>query len=101
MLRLHRILEPDAAQDLGREIGNAGDADLVALGERVADPERAVIGNAKNIAGPRLLGEIALARQEEHRVLHAHEAAAARVLQLHAAAEAAGAEAQEGDAVAV
>src|SRR6185437_15701795 len=79
----------------------AGDADLVALGQRVADPERAVIGNAENIAGPRLLGEIALARQEEHRVLHAHEPAAARVLQLHAAAEAAGAEPQEGDAVAV
>src|SRR6185312_1203940 len=101
MLRLHRVVEPDAAQDLRREIGDAGHTDLVTFGERVADAQGAMIGDAEDVARPRLLGEVALARQEEHRVLHAHEPAAPRMLQLHAAAEAAGAEAQEGDAVAV
>ena len=85
----------------GREARDAGDADRLALGQGVADAQGAVIGNADDVAGPGLLGEVALARQEEHRVLHRHHAAAAAVPQLHAALEAARAEPQEGDAVAM
>src|SRR5262249_3143985 len=101
MLRLERILEPNAAKKFRREIGNAGDADGIAFAERVSDAQRAVIGNAEDVAGPRLLSEVPLARQEEHRILDAHEPGAARMPQLHATAEAAGAKAQEGDAVAM
>src|SRR5581483_3701432 len=83
------------------EARHPGDADVVALGQGVADAQAAVIGNADDVAGPRLFGEVALAGEEEHRALHRHDAAGAHVLQLHAAAEAARAQPDQGDAVAV
>ena len=39
MLRLHRIVEPHAAQDFGREIGDAGEDQRLAFGQRVADAQ--------------------------------------------------------------
>ena len=101
MLRLHRVGDVDAAQDLGGEARQPGDAEVGGFGQRVADAEAAVVRDAENVAGPGLLGEIALARQEEHRVLHRHRLAGARILQLHAAAETPRAHPHKGDAVAM
>src|SRR5215472_6595230 len=63
MLRLHRVLDLDPPQDLRREIRDAGDAHRLTLGQGVADPEAPVVGDADDVAGPGLLGEVALARQ--------------------------------------
>ena len=101
MLRLHRVLDLDPLQDLGREIRNAGDADRLALGQGVADPQAPVVGDADDVAGPGLLGEVALAGEEKHRGLHRHLPPGADVLQFHAALEAAGGDPHKGDAVAV
>src|SRR3546814_2041009 len=62
---------------------------------------RSVVGKADDVARPGLLGQLAVARQEQHRVVHVDGLAAARMLQLGAALEVAGAQPQEGDAVAV
>src|SRR3546814_12893579 len=50
LLRLGRIGEHDAAQYLRREVRQAGEADRRVLGQRVADAERAVIGDADDVA---------------------------------------------------
>src|SRR3546814_21010034 len=79
----------------------AGERQRFALGQRIADVEVAVVGNADDVARPGLLGHLAVARQEQHRVVHVDGLAAARMLQLGAALAVAGAQPQEGDAVAV
>jgi hypothetical protein len=61
-IRVHRILDAYPPQDLRREAYNAGDADFLALGQSVADPEAPVVGNADDVAGPGLLGEVAAGR---------------------------------------
>src|SRR5438132_1283440 len=73
------------------------------LGEGRAVPiaEAVELGALAGEPAPRLLGEVALPRQEEYRVLHRQQALGARILQLHAALETAGAYTHEGDAVAV
>src|SRR6266581_6812229 len=101
MLRLHRVVEFDPPQDLRREIRDAGDADRLALGQGVADPEAPVVGDADDVAGPGLFGEVALAGEEEHRGLYRHQASGADVLQFHAALKAARGDPHKGDAVAV
>ena len=101
MLRFHRILDAHAAQDLGRKARQAGDAGFGALGQRIAGPQAAVIGDADDVAGPGFLGEVAVAGQKEHRVLHRHEPPRTLVFQLHAAPEAACADAQKGNPITV
>src|SRR6201984_3582710 len=101
MLRLHRVLDLDPLQYLRREIRDAGDADRLTLGQGVADAQAPVVGNADDVAGPGLLGEVALAGEEKHRRLHRHQAAGADVLKLHAALKAPRGEPYKGDAVAV
>ena len=101
MLGPHRIVEAHPAQDFRREAGNAGDAERLALGQRIADAQGAVIGDADDVAGEGLLRQLALAGDEEHGIVDRDLLAAAHLRQLHAAPEAAGAEAQEGDPVAV
>ncbi len=71
------------------------------FGQGVADPQAPVVGDADDVAGPGLLGEVALAGEEEHRGLHRHQAPGADVLQFHAALEAARGDPHKGDAVAV
>ena len=58
-------------QKLGREARDAGEVQLLALGERVADAELAVVRDADDVAGPGLLGELAVVGQEQHRVVDA------------------------------
>ena len=101
LLGLHRVLEPHAAQDFRREVGDADDLDRLALGQRVADPQHAVVGNADDVAGPRLVDDLALAGEEQDRRIDRQHLAGAHLRQLHAAAEPAAAQPQEGDAVAV
>ena len=96
-----RILEADPAQDLRGEARDADEAQLLALGQRVADPQRAVVRDADDVARPGLLGELALLREEEDRAVDRDGLAGARLAQLHAAAEAARADAHERHPVAV
>ena len=72
MLCLHRVLDLDPPQDLRRKAREAGDPQCLALGQGVADPQAPVVGDADNVAGPGLLGEVAVAREEKHRGLHRH-----------------------------
>src|SRR5262249_38827435 len=101
MLRFHPGVDPDPLQYLARGNLEAGDPDCLALGQGVADPEAPVIGDADDVAGPGLLGELALARQKKHRGLHRYLASAADVLQFHAALKPARRDPHKGDAIAV
>ena len=67
LLGLHRILQPHAAQDLRREVGDADDLDRLALGQRVADAQHAVVGDADDVARPGLVDDLALAGEEQDR----------------------------------
>src|SRR5436305_2022229 len=101
VLRLHRVLRPHLLEQLRREARDAGEAQLLPLGQRVADAQHAVVGDAEDVARPGLLGELAVLRHEQQRVVDGHRLAGADVAHLHAALETAGAEADEGDPVAV
>jgi hypothetical protein len=59
LLCLHGIVEAHPTQNLGREIGDAGETDILAFGRRIADPQGAMVGDADNVARQRLLGEFA------------------------------------------
>ena len=61
LLRLHGVAELDAAQDLRREARHAAEQDVLALGQRVADAQRAVVGDADDVAGEGLVGDGAVA----------------------------------------
>ena len=67
LLGLHGVGQADAAQDFRREARHADELDVLAFGQRVADAQRAVIGNADHVAGIRLLGQRAILREEELR----------------------------------
>ena len=101
LLGLHRVGELDPAQDFRGEARHAAKDDLLALGQRVADAQEPVIGNADHVAGERflrqraILGEEELRRRKRDRLARAHE------LRPHAALELARADAHEGDAVAM
>lgn len=97
----HRVGQDDAAEDFGGEAGDAGETEGFAFGQRVAHAERAVVGDADDVAGEGFLGEGAVLGEEEDRGLDGHRLAGADVEQFHAALEAARADAGEGDAVAV
>ena len=75
---------------------------VVAFGQSVS-PTRSVpwFGMPMMSPGLGLLGELALLGEEEDRVVHGERLARAHLPELHAAPEAARAEAHEGDAVAV
>ena len=101
LLRLHGVGELDAAQDLGREGRDAVEGEVLALRQRVADAERAVVRDADDVAREGLVRDRPVLREEELRGGERDGLARAHELRLHAALEAAGADAHEGDAVAV
>ena len=101
LLRLHGVGELDAAQDLGREARHAAEQDVLALGQRVADAQRAVVRDADDVAGEGLVGDGAVAGEEELRRREADRLAGAHELRLHAARQPPRADAHEGDAVAM
>ena len=85
----------------GAKFGTPRKQDVLALGQRVADAQRAVVGDADHVAGIGLVGGDARAGEEELRRRQAHRLAGAHQLGLHAALQLARADAHEGDAVAV
>src|SRR3546814_1657394 len=77
------------------------DTTLFRSGQRVADAERAVIGEADDVAGKGLVGQLPVLGEEENRAVHRDRLAGRRLEQLHAPLEAPRAEPHEGHAVAV
>src|SRR5690606_13559639 len=75
--------------------------EVFALGERIAYADGAVVVQAEYVAGDGIIGALAARGQELDGVVYHHAATEAHVPELHAAAEAARDDAQEGDAVVV
>ena len=67
----------------------------------IAIAERAVVGDADNIARPGFLRDFAILRHEKQRIVQHDLLAAADMRQLHAAFEMSGCQPEKGDAVAV
>ena len=101
LLELERVAQARAAEQFRREVGDAGEAQLLALGEGVADRDRAVVVEADHVAGIGRLDDLAVAGHEGQRVGQLQFLAGAHVEGLHAGLEAARADAHERDAVAV
>ena len=75
--------------------------DEILFGERIADAERAVVPDADDVAGDRIVGDVAVLPEEKDRTMNGQRLAGADVIELHAATEFSGAEAHERDPVAV
>src|SRR5690606_1075900 len=101
LLRPQRVLDPYASEVLGRERGDPREPEVLALSERVADADRPVVRDADDVAGEGGLDALAVAGEERRSVGEAEVAAEAEVPHLHPPLEPAGADAEEGDAVAV
>ena len=101
LLALHRVSQLDDLEELGRKEGQPGELQLLAFGQRVAQLKHTMVGQTDDVARPGVLHQLAALRQEGHHVGGAELLATAHHLQLHAALEATGRDAQEGDAVAV
>ena len=101
LLRAHRIGELDALEHLGREERQSGELQVLALGERIAELQRAPVRDADDVARPRHVEHVAPLRQEGHHGRRPDGLAVAHHLDLHAALEAARAHPGERDAVAV
>jgi hypothetical protein len=84
-----------------REGRHAAEIHLLALGQRVADAQRAVVGDADDVAGPGLLGHLAFLGEEEQRRVDRHLLAGPDLAQPHALGQPPAAQPHEGDAVAV
>ena len=101
LLPLRGVEHDDAVEELGGEARDALELDARSLGERVADAEVARVPEAEDVAGPGLLDERPLLREELERLRELQRPARARIQDLHAARELPGHDAQERDAVAV
>jgi hypothetical protein len=88
LLRLHRSGELDPAEHLRSEERQAAELQPLALAERVSQPEGAAVRNADDVAGVRLVHDVAALREERHDARGLHFLAAAAVHQPHAALEA-------------
>ena len=53
---------------------------VLTLGQRVADMQVAVIGDADDVAGPGFFGQLAVLRQKQHRVVQRDLLVGAHVL---------------------
>ena len=98
---LQRILEHRAAEHFRREIRDAGERELLALGEGVADVDGAVVVQADDVAREGFLGRAAIRGHEGERIGDAHLLVEPHVVHAHAARVLARAQAHERDAVAV
>jgi hypothetical protein len=68
MVRLHPVIDFDPPQDLRREIRDVGDADRLAFRQRA--PILRLPWSGMAMMWPGILGEVALAREEEDWTLH-------------------------------
>ena len=101
LLRQHGVFQADIAQKLGREAGHAAEIQVLALGQRIANAQDAVIGDAHHIARPGLLGHLAVLGEEEKRRIDRHLLAGADLAQPHPLGQPAGAEPHESHPVTV
>ena len=101
LLDFQRVFDADAAEQFGREEGDAGERQLFAFRKAVADLDVAVVRDADDVARIGFFHQLSVVRHECNHAGGGDFAVDAQVFHLHAALEFAGADAQEGDAVAV
>src|SRR5471032_3084157 len=101
LLYLQWIADAHRAEEVRREVRDAGEGQQLALGERVADLHVTDIRQADDVAGVGLLYLFARRGHEGDHRRDLDLAPEAQMLDLHAALEPSRAHAQEGDAVAV
>ena len=89
------------AEELGLEAGDAFELDGGVGAEGIADDEHARVDDADNVAGEGHVEALAVAGEEAMGAGHAELLVEAGVVDEHVAVEAAGADAEEGHAVAV
>ena len=65
LLGLGRVFERDTAEDFRGEIGEASDGGLCAFGQGIAHPQRAVVGDANDVAGESFIRNFAFAGEKE------------------------------------
>jgi hypothetical protein len=78
LLDLQRIGNARQAEMFRREGRDAGEAQVFAFGEGFAEADRAVVGNADDVARPGLVGRAAVARHEGDGVVDRQHLAARR-----------------------
>ena len=100
-LHLERILEHRATEHFRREIRDAREGELLALGEGVADVDGAVVVQADDVAGEGFVRGAAVGGHERERIGDAHLLVEPHVVHAHAARIFARAQPHEGDAVAM
>ena len=59
LLALHRVSQLDDLEELGRKEGQPGELQLLAFGQRVAQLQHAVVGQADDVARPGVLHQLA------------------------------------------
>ena len=101
LLDFQGITDAHGAEEVWREVRNAGKGQHLAFGKTVADLHVAVVRQADDVARVRFFHLFARGSHEGHHVRHLDLAPQAQMLDLHAALETSRAHAQEGDAVAV
>ena len=101
LLGLHRVCVLDIFEHLRREARQAFEMQILAGGQRVADFKVAGVGEADDVAGPRLVDDALFLGHEGGGGGEAHLLALADVVVIYVALEAAGADFDEGYAGAV
>ncbi|EWS64606.1 hypothetical protein Y695_02148 [Hydrogenophaga sp. T4] len=101
LLAAQRIGHFHAADDFRREEGQTGELQALTLRQGVAQLQHAVVRDADDVAGKRLVQQLAPLRQKAHHGVGPQVLAAAHHPELHAAFEVTAGHAHEGDAVAV
>jgi len=101
LLGLHRIRQPHTADDFGGKARHTDKGKVFALGKRIADAKRAVVGDAHHVAGVSFFGERAILRKKELRGRQCQRLCRSRQLRFHSAPQFARAKTGKGDAVAM
>ncbi len=101
VLAAKRIGDHDAREVLRREAGDAAEGDVALERERVGDAQVAAIENADHVARKRFLDFGAFTGEELLRLCQPERLLGARQRDRHPRLEAAGADAHEGDPIAV
>src|SRR3546814_15585223 len=78
LLRLGGVFQRHAPQDFRREVRQAGEAHPGLLAQRVPDPQRAMVGNADDVARKGLVRDLAVLREKEDRGMPRERLAAAQ-----------------------
>ena len=84
VLGLERIGTRTRRRISGAKLGRPAKRSVAGLREAVADPQDAMVGDADDVAGVGLLGQLAVGGEEQDRRVDAHLAAGVLDLQFHA-----------------